>query len=696
MRKPWLRKGLWLSAGLVALSACLPSFPAKAAEKEIRVALFIESGQGYRNIVPDVTLTSETGFELELRGDREETGLPDLDEEMMRVRMDEYYLVAKETGNLQEAERIAQQLSLRNWDASIQQEERRGKTVYLVVSGSYDTYAAAAAQLQAVAQVTGSKPEVRGPYRLEADRFRSEKQAKEWEQAFEEEGIAAHVAIIGQDDDPEYAVWLGDEISRDKLDALKRKAEDAFSSFSYREVKEAHYVVVKQDVLAGEADPIRNYTVSPHSELVIAPQDGRGTAVLGVEERERRRYRGTMAVSEHNGQLALINELPLEAYLYGVVGTEMASGWPIEALKAQAVLARTRAVGQKDKYGVADVVDTVLDQAYYGYEREAADIRRAVDQTRGMILTYRGKPVEALYSSNAGGTTAEGEEVWGNPVPYLRAVTSPDSAPAEAAPIWYQAVLPDGTIGYVRHDFVQLTGNINPLGLQQGVITTHNLNFRSGPSTVYHKVIRTLPAGTQITIIAQEPEENAYAWTRGPYSAQEITAMINASQARNKAPLLPGPVDQLQVTKQGPSGRVLELVADGMILAASSPDAHRSIFKQGESTLRSNKFTIEQTGTFTVMGANQQTVSYTHSGNIMALSAAYGLTAANGYADAFLLYDAAEQWRVVTKQPAFVLRGNGNGHGLGLSQYGAKALAEQGYDYKEILQHYYEDIKIER
>ncbi|MCK9912312.1 SpoIID/LytB domain-containing protein, partial [Microbacteriaceae bacterium K1510] len=83
-----------------------------------------------------------------------------------------------------------------------------------------------------------------------------------------------------------------------------------------------------------------------------------------VEEREQRKYRGTIELSSYKSHLAVINELPLEQYLYGVVGSEMVAGWPLEALKTQAVLSRTRAVNQGNKYGIANLSDTVLEQAY--------------------------------------------------------------------------------------------------------------------------------------------------------------------------------------------------------------------------------------------------------------------------------------------------------------------------------------------
>jgi stage II sporulation protein D len=359
-------------------------------------------------------------------------------------------------------------------------------------------------------------------------------------------------------------------------------------------------------------------------------------------------------------------------------------------LKTQAVLARTKAMSQGAKYKIADVSDTVMEQAYFGYSKEAPDIRKAVDQTDGEVIRYRGKLAEALYYSNAGGITADGTEVWGNPVPYTHPVESEDMAPQTKAIIWYRVSLADGTIGYIRSDFVNVNAT-NALGLQTGSVNTDNLNFRNGPSATYNKVLQSLPLHTQVTILNKEPEENAYSWTRGPYTAEEVTAMINKSKAGSFS----SPISTLQVTDRGPSGRVVKMEADGRPLAVSSPDAHRSIFKQGDSSLRSTRFDVQELGGFTVVSANGQVSRANSSGKLYAISGSSDQTMpVNGYSEDFVVYTGANEWNVLSKSKKFLFRGNGFGHGLGVSQYGARAMAEKGLDYKQILAYYYNDITI--
>ncbi|WP_155252441.1 SpoIID/LytB domain-containing protein, partial [Paenibacillus polymyxa] len=102
-----------------------------------------------------------------------------------------------------------------------------------------------------------------------------------------------------------------------------------------------------------------------------------------VVERSQRTYRGDMEISMTSGQLALVNDVPLEQYLYSVVGAEVYSSWPAEALKAQAVAARSYALAQGNRFQIGNVVDGTLSQAYNGKGSEHANVSEAVDATAG-------------------------------------------------------------------------------------------------------------------------------------------------------------------------------------------------------------------------------------------------------------------------------------------------------------------------
>ena len=177
-------------------------------------------------------------------------------------------------------------------------------------------------------------------------------------------------------------------------------------------------------------------------------------------------YRGAMEFIKSPTQwgITAINVVPTEQYLYGVVGKEMSPSWSLEALKAQAVAARTYAVSHKNYYQKRgfDMLDDTHSQTYAGINGEAPSVRQAVDVTNGEILTYGGKPIDAFFSATAGGWTENSENVWGNKIPYLRGVADPsDQMPAYR---WAVTVSPE-----------RLASNLAAAG--KGVGTVHSITL---------------------------------------------------------------------------------------------------------------------------------------------------------------------------------------------------------------------------
>ena len=123
-------------------------------------------------------------------------------------------------------------------------------------------------------------------------------------------------------------------------------------------------------------------------------------------------------------RIYVLNVLPLETYLLGIVGSEMSPRWPIEALKAQAVAARSYALKRRMMMRQAnrpyDLADSVLSQVYKGAERIRPSVIRAVTETRGEVIAYRHDLVEALFHSTCGGHTVSAKSAFGRHVPYLR------------------------------------------------------------------------------------------------------------------------------------------------------------------------------------------------------------------------------------------------------------------------------------
>ena len=173
-----------------------------------------------------------------------------------------------------------------------------------------------------------------------------------------------------------------------------------------------------------------------------------------------RRYRGKISLYMSGKNFYVVNELPFEDYLKGVVPSEMPAGWPLEALKVQAVCARNYAyvtcsdpanscfnIGSTDGY-----------QVYIGYEQETERSNQAVDETTGMMAIYNNKPIVAYFHSTSGGMTENSEFVWSSALPYCKAVDSPgeEESPHYA---WMKFI----GLDELKSNLSELTGDIGDI-----------------------------------------------------------------------------------------------------------------------------------------------------------------------------------------------------------------------------------------
>ena len=186
-------------------------------------------------------------------------------------------------------------------------------------------------------------------------------------------------------------------------------------------------------------DPMRNYEFKAYNNLIAIKISGKyynldsdevavRPAENGFVSAKNKWYRGIFIIKNLNGQLVLINKLEIEEYLRGVVPSEMPSKWEYEALKAQAIAARSYALanlGKRWKYGY-DLKDTPEDQAYNGASAETESTNQAVADSYGIVLIYDLKIIPAYYSASAGGHTKAAGQVWERDLPYIRAVPSYD------------------------------------------------------------------------------------------------------------------------------------------------------------------------------------------------------------------------------------------------------------------------------
>ena len=174
-------------------------------------------------------------------------------------------------------------------------------------------------------------------------------------------------------------------------------------------------------LLQGSSDPLGTPILSSDKIQTVAFR-----AEFGYLNFNGRLFRGTLEVTtDDEGDMIVVNTVRTADYLPSVIGAEEPSTWHPEALAAQAIAARTYLVTHLARHDHYDIEGDVRDQAYEGLGSEADSTRRAVERTAGVVATYGGRPISALFSANAGGITEDSENVFANALPYLRSVPSP-------------------------------------------------------------------------------------------------------------------------------------------------------------------------------------------------------------------------------------------------------------------------------
>jgi stage II sporulation protein D len=329
----------------------------------------------------------------------------------------------------------------------------------------------------------------------------------------------------------------------------------------------------------------------------------------------KKAYRGEIAVVISKAQkLSLVNVLNLDEYLLGVVPEEMPSGWSLEALKAQAVAARTYSLSHLGRWADEgfDMVATTSDQAYGGLSEERPQTNQAVMATRGQVLTYNGKLISAMYSSSSGGYTENNEIVLANATPagYLRGVPDFDNVQGNTNFAWTRVFTIEDFARYLKSDVGTVTG-VAPAG----------------------------PIG-----VSGRPS----AWT---ITGTTATKTVPGSQLRN----LPGVISN-------PKGVTLQ--AGGLSPASQSFAANGSFFVMGAGGIMNRP----AQGT-SVLSAPK------------AFSVVAGAVSAIG--------------AKVSQPTGVTVTGGGSGHAIGMSQWGAYGMAQQGKTYVEILTHYYTGTQLE-
>ena len=347
------------------------------------------------------------------------------------------------------------------------------------------------------------------------------------------------------------------------------------------------------------------------------------------------RYRGGFEYQRTTGgSINVINVVDIDDYTKGVVPHEMGGSWPLEALKAQAVCARTyamRTTKHLGSYGF-DVCNTTDCQVYQGVSTSTALTDQAVEETAGECLYYNGQAIDAVYHSSDGGATEDAENVWGGATGYLIGKKDP-----------YESATSIPNYSYtVQYTAAQLTSILQVKGYSIGTITNVYVSERTNMGNV-KKVTFVDSGGKSLTVSRETCRSAFYSSTYGKS------------------------VRSMRFDISGGSG--------GVSMDTSGSGAYVNSASGYLDTLD---------GVYTISGSG--TVSR-YSG-----TSAYVITSSG--TEPLSTSGAAVPAAPAVSSGGFTVTGTGNGHNVGMSQYGAKAMAEQGYSYSDILHFYYTDVTI--
>ncbi|MDR2614990.1 MAG: SpoIID/LytB domain-containing protein, partial [Oscillospiraceae bacterium] len=220
-------------------------------------------------------------------------------------------------------------------------------------------------------------------------------------------------------------------------------------------------------------------------------------------------YYGAFQYFRASGEdLRVINFVNVEDYLKGLLPAEMSATWPIEALKAQAVTARTYAAGRIGFHGANgfDMCTTDHCQVYQGSKNANETTDRAVDETAGQYITYNGEICETYYASCDGGATEDVENVWALPLPHLRGVLDP-----------YEADVASRVSGYywtVRYSPAELTARMRGRGYNCGTIVSLSVSQYTKNGNAYSVTMK---------------DENGRTWT---FKKDDVRIVLGVNSIR--------------------------------------------------------------------------------------------------------------------------------------------------------------------
>lgn len=367
----------------------------------------------------------------------------------------------------------------------------------------------------------------------------------------------------------------------------------------------------------------------------------------GLLQFKGRNYRGAFLITQRGG---LLNVLDIEQYLCGVLPAEVGANWHTQALRAQAICARTYALKQSMRRAEKgyDVVDTDADQVYKGASVETAKTNQAVSATAGQVLTYGKELAFTYFHSDSGGHTANISDVWGQNLPYLTGVPEVVNYKSPVS-VWNAKISASTVQNAVKKVTGTDIGTVTAIQVSEvdegGRANKITIIGTNGSQTIKASQFRTAVSPRAIKSTMLTP-------SGGAFNVNNTTTPSGlVSIQKSNQPLSPG------LTFEEEQG-IAKMTSEGVFTTTelidmlTNPGKKKEYYQTGVS--RAGKPKVQQPKI-----------------------AKYGYTIEKSGSD-------------------FIFYGRGWGHGVGLCQWGAMAMADNGYSAEKILAHYYPGTAVKK
>ena len=443
-------------------------------------------------------------------------------------------------------------------------------------------------------------------------------------------------------------------------------------------------------------------------------------------------YRGCAIVTNISKKLIFVNELTMQEYLCSVVPSEMPASYGLEAVKAQAVAARTYALSQITRHtdDGFNLCSTTHCQVYSGMRTENSLTTQAVEETKDMIVTYKGELISTYYSASMGGYTEDVENVWGKAIPYLKAVKDP-----------YEPKMTPGTIYFSKKEIENKLKNKNinigdvvkievtkwtDAGRAYELVITGTKGkttfVREGTRTFFNLKgqMYTIDGGDGLVGLANAIKKNAETIKTEIKYIKINTEALNVREKPSAESEKIGVVykndkfdildeedgfikiefenEDEEITQGWVSEDYVKVIEDeekSVVAKVAKITASEMNIRKKASTSSSIIGTASENEGYVIIGEKGNWVNVVVGKEEGWLSKDY---------IKIVEYDLDKLDKVSDIQKQLVKDGftfrilitvYDNGHGVGMSQNGAKGMAQEGFNYKEILQFYYTGVEIE-